>query len=197
MLKECAFTKGQAPVKRTEVWKALAAFLFILFLTLATAGFDSTITSPFHEIGHAMAARMLGLQIIKMEWSRILIGTANDWRDNVMSAAGGLFGALILSALYVVIAHSSKLAVDHTTRRRLKRSLISLTLALKIIIFGDIIVQLNAAILEGAFKSLYDTIVSNPLMVFIITAVFTGISFRVHVNRLPHSDIALLSSELK
>jgi hypothetical protein len=184
-------------VKRAVVWKVLATLLFTLFLTLAVAGFDAAITSPFHEIGHAIAARMLGLQIIKIEWSRIRIETPNDWRANVMSAAGGLFGALILSAFYIVITHGLKLAVDQTTRRRLTRSLISLTLALKIIIFGDIIVQLNAAILEGAFKSLYDTIVSNPLMVFIITPVFTGISFRVNMNRLSHSDIALLSSELK
>lgn len=184
-------------MKRAVVWKVLVTLIFILFLTLATAGFDSAITSPFHEIGHAIAARMLGLQIIKIEWSRILVETTNDWRANVMNAAGGLFGALILSTFYVAMTHTSKFAIDRTTRHRLKRSLISLTLVLKIIIFGDIIAQLDAAILEGAFQSLYDTIVSSPLMVFIITAVFTGISFRVHMNRISHSDLALLSSELK
>lgn len=184
-------------MKRTAVWKALLTLLFILFLGLATAAFDSAITSPFHEIGHAIAARMLGLQIIKIEWSRILVEIPNDWRANAMSAAGGLFGALILSIFCIAMTHTSKFAVDRTTRYRLKRSLISLTLAMKIIIFGDIIAQLDAAILEGAFKSLYDIIVSYPLMVFIITAVFTGISFRLHMNRTSHSDLALLSSELQ
>ena len=167
--------------------------VLIICLSLSTAGFDYLLTSPFHELGHALVGLILGVQITRIEWGRTHYISSHDWRENIMGYAGGLFATLFLMLLYVIMKRAKPLLVKREMRVRLKQGLLGATIMLQIIILADVMMQLTASVLEGSIKDFYDVLIRNVPVLFIILMIFTGISIFIHLVKMDQPTIELLS----
>jgi hypothetical protein len=167
--------------------------IFTILFSLSVIGFDGAVSSPIHEVGHAVAAVLLGVRVIRVEWSQIEIVRSNDWRDNVVYYSGGLFATFFLLFLYLILKKAKTVFLKKEMRVTLKQRLVAMTTMLQTITLSDLMLQLTTSILEGSIKDFYDDLTRNITIMFIIVMIFTSISMYIHLVRMDQSTIELFS----
>lgn len=70
--------------------------LLIISLSFSVIACGFILASPFHELGHAFVGVLLGVQILKIEWGKVIYVPTNDWRENILKYGGGLFAVIVL-----------------------------------------------------------------------------------------------------
>ena len=174
--------------------KFVLVYILITFLlSLVVIGFDWMTISPIHELGHVAAAVLLGIRIIRIEWTKVRFITTNDWRENVLGYSGGLFATFFLVLLYLVVKRAKLLLLKREMRVKLKRRLVVAVIMLQIIILTDLMMQLTASILEGSVREIYFALCANIPILFIINMIFTGVSVFIYLVRMDESTMELLS----
>lgn len=174
--------------------KFVLVYILITFLfSWVVAGFDAAAISPIHELGHATAAVLLGIRIIRIEWSEVQYVTTNDWRENVAGYSGGLFATVFLVLLYMIIKRTKLVLVRREMRAKLKRRLAGITIMLQTILLADIMMQLTSSVFEGSIHDVYTELGANIPALFTIIMISTGISVFICLVRMDESTTELLS----
>ena len=147
-------------------------------------GFDYLLVSPFHELGHALAAYMLGIKIVRIGWSWIQYVPSPNWYANVIAGmAGGLFAAFVLCIYYIGFSRALNRLINHIKQTESRRVFTGARLALRIIIMADLLSQLSLGILEGIFNPLYRALITNIPIAFTLLIIFVAVSFIIHRNQ--------------
>jgi len=159
--------------------------LITFLLSWMVIFFDGGAISPIHELGHATAAVLLGIRIIRIEWGSVQYVVTNDWRENVVGYSGGLFATSVLVLLYVIIKRAKLLLEKREIRAKLKRRLVGATIVLQMVVIADAIAQLTISVLEGSFYDAYIALGLVPLFTMIM--IFTGASFFIYLVKMDES----------
>jgi len=143
-------------------------------ISLLAIVFDLSLTSPIHEFGHFFACLALGVKVNSIGWNQIIFTSVSDWRQNIIGFSGGLFAVLFLLCLYIL-----SVVGFHHFQPQTKKGILMInyfSLLIKSILLADMMVQLTGATFEGTALSIYQLLVENVLVLYVLTLAFSAVS---------------------
>jgi uncharacterized membrane protein YozB (DUF420 family) len=148
--------------------------LTVFEISILVIVFDLSLTSPIHEFGHFFACLALGVEVNSIGWNQIIFTSVSDWRQNIIGFSGGLFAAFFLFCLYIL----SVVGFSHFQPQTKKGILMInyFSLLVKSILLADMMVQLTGAAFEGTDLSIYQLLVKNILVLYVLTLIFSAVS---------------------
>ncbi len=156
--------------------KRNSVFVLTVFeVSLLSIVFDLSLTSPIHEFGHFFACLLLGVKVNSIGWGQIVFTSVSDWRQNLIGYSGGLFAAVFLSCLFVLLGFGFSRFHPQTMKGTVLTNYFSLLV--KSIILTDLMVQLTGASFEGTNLPFYLSFIKNFMILYLLTLIFSGVSF--------------------
>lgn len=148
--------------------------MLIITLPFFVLTFDFLLVSPFHELGHILAAYTLRIHIVKIGWSQVEYVPSPHWYANVIAGlAGGLFASFVLVVYYITFSRGFKSLINRAERRKLKVMLVRARLIFRVTIIADLLSQLILGIMEGTYPSLYRITPTNISIAFMLLLILS------------------------
>jgi len=180
-------------------WKAAIA-LFACFapcVPFLAVAFGYCFITPIHECGHLLACRVLGIQVVKVNWANVESMRVAGWRENVMGFMGGFSAASALCLIYVLVGRTFNMVSGRVAfRPRLSVIVASFSALIKAAVMVNIMVEVTSGILEGLlFLSVYRQVFGWPSG-FIILLAFSCFSLFWQLRKLTQASPLSVLGEL-